>query len=306
MNDEKDDMPHDSFENLSFLMTGRFEIDRDYALEQFALYLENLRVLSLGVPYDKLNIEALREKSAPKVLSLQAGSIQTVGKKKVLADANLTPRGSIAHLQLSGTMRSSDFWCNRGVDSLVADINAAYQNSNIAGIVIEANTGGGESIAGQMLNGALAESPKPVVVWAHYLASAGIMGTLPVSEVIGSTRAAQFGSIGTFVSVNKRMSQWYAQNYTDVYASKSTNKNRPHRALQKGDLSAIQEMVDVSNESFLEEVKAYRHLNGTNSDITHTLSGEMFQAQEAKARGLIDGIGGFQYAIRRVMAYAGM
>jgi ClpP class serine protease len=305
MNDEKDDMPHDSFENLSFLMTGRFEIQREYAVEQLSLYLENLRVLSVGVPYEKLNIENLREKFSAKVISVQSGLPRTIGDSTMLNDTALTPRNSIAHLQLSGTMRSSDFWCNRGVDSLVADINAAYQNSNISGIIIEANTGGGESIAGQMLNGALAEAPKPVVVWAHYLASAGIMGTLPVSEVIASTRAASFGSIGTFVSVNKRMAQWYAQSYTDVYASKSTNKNRPFRALQKGDLSAIQEMVDVSNESFLQEVQAYRSLNGTQSDIAHTLSGEMFQAGEAKARGLIDGIGGFQYAIRRVMAYAG-
>jgi ClpP class serine protease len=287
-----------------FLAVGNFEIDPQYGVMQLGQYLESLSALQMGVPYEKLGIEKARSQKQATVIQYQNNIARTIGDSEMLADTAITPRHSIAHLKLSGTMRSNDFWCNRGVDSLVQDIQAAFQNDHIIGIVLETNTGGGESVAGQILNGALRDAPKPVVVWSHFLASAGIMGTLPASEIIASTSAASFGSIGTFVTLDKRIAEWYNRNYTDVYAQKSSNKNRPFRALMKGDMSAIQEMVDIHNQSFIEEVQAFRHLKGTAADIAHTLSGEMFQANEAKLRGLVQGVGGFQYAIKRVMAHA--
>ena len=63
-------------------------------------------------------------------------------------------------------------------------------------------------------------------------------------------------------------------------------------------------MVDVHNENFLEMVQKYRPLQGTRADVAHTLSGEMFSSSEAKYRGLIDGTGSFQYALKRVIAHA--
>jgi ClpP class serine protease len=302
MNDEKD-MPEISGLD-SFLLSGRYEINREYAIEQFGMYLENVNLLNKGIPYEKLGVEKALAQKEPTVISVAQNGFKTIGDSDILRNTTLTPRGSIAHLKLSGTMRSSDYWCNRGVDSLVEDFQAAYQNDHIMGIVLEANTGGGESVAGQMLQSIIQDAPKPVVVFAHYLASAGIMGTLSASEIIASTEAASFGSIGTYITIDKRIGDWYSKNYQDIYASKSTNKNRAFRALQKGDVSAIQEMVDVHNENFLEMVQKYRPLNGTRSDVAHTLSGEMFNASESKYRGLIDGVGSFQYALKRVTAHA--
>ena len=300
---EADDAPQE-FGLENFLLAGRYEINRDYAFEQFGMYLENQAAILRGIPYEKLGIEKALAQKEPTVIALTQSGYKLVGDSEILKNTTLTPRGSIAHLKLSGTMRSSDYWCNRGVDSLVQDFQAAYQNDHISGIVLEANTGGGESVAGQMLQSIIQDAPKPVVVFAHYLASAGIMGTLSSSEIIASTEAASFGSIGTYITVDKRISEWYNKNYVDVYATKSTNKNRPFRALQKGDITAIQEMVDVHNENFLEMVQKYRPLQGTRADVAHTLSGEMFSSSEAKYRGLIDGTGSFQYALKRVIALA--
>lgn len=290
----------------NFFLHGEFHIELNFAQAELFNYLEEIRLVQSGVPYAELGIATRRHKAAPSVLQLTQSGVRTVGDSKVLADSSLTPQGSFAHLKLFGTMRSQDGASTRGIDSLIADINSAFQNENIQGILLEANTGGGESTAGQMLQGALADAPKPVVVYAHQLASAGIMGTLPASEIIASTKGSKFGSIGTFISIDKRFAQWYQSNVTDIYADKSSNKNKEFRDFLAGDFTALKKSLNQSNDRFLADVQAFRTLKGEASTIEHTLSGAMFEAGAAKSKGLIDSIGGFQYALKRLSAHANL
>jgi len=196
-------------------------------------------------------------------------------------------------------MRSSDGLSTRGINSLIQNFNDALTNPNIEGILLEVNTGGGEVTAAQMLKSAIEQSPKAVVVYAHMMASGGVLGTLTADEIVASGPLARIGSIGTFITISKRFAEWYNENYTDIYADKSGNKNKSFRSLLKGDLSALKQDVNSTNEYFLKEVQKYRQLRG---DTDVTLSGELFYAGDAKRRGLIDGIGGFQYAVKRLQA----
>jgi ClpP class serine protease len=288
----------------NFFLHGEFHIELNFAQAELFNYLEEIRLVQSGVPYADLGIAQRRHKAAPSVLGFTQSGVRTVGDAKILADSALTPKGSFAHLKLFGTMRSQDGASTRGIDSLIQDINAAFQNENIQGILLEANTGGGESTAGQMLQGALADAPKPVVVYAHQLASAGIMGTLPAAEIIASTKGSKFGSIGTFISLDKRFADWYNRNITDIYADKSSNKNKEFRDFLQGDLTALKSSLNKSNDRFLADVQAFRTLKGDTKTIEETLSGSMFEASAAKGRGLIDSIGGFQFALKRLSAHA--
>jgi len=207
------------------------------------------------------------------------------------------PKGTIAHLNLSGVMRSQGGLSTRGINELVNDLNFAFAHDNISGVLLEAKTGGGEATAGLMLKSALENAPKPVVVHAHLLASAGIMGTLPADEIIGSGASAQMGSIGTYITFQKGFGEYYKSNYQDIYAGKSKNKNKSFRALIEGNLQVMQSEIDEFNELFLKDVKKYRDLKG---NVEDTLSGAMFDAKKAKRRGLIHGIGGHQYALKRL------
>jgi ClpP class serine protease len=106
--------------------------------------------------------------------------------------------------------------------------------------------------------------------------------------------------------VDNNISQWYSRWYTDIYASKSTNKNKAWRAMQEGNLDVLREQIDEYNQLFLDEVQGFLTLKGSKKDIEQTLSGEMFNAEEGKKRGLIDGIGGMRYAIQRLQSYANL
>lgn len=231
--------------------------------------------------------------------AVAARLMSSTGQPVVAGPANLndstgTPSGSIAHLQLSGVMLSHDFLWFRGVNHLTAELTAADSNPSIAGVLLEVNSGGGMVTAGQMLAATIAGMSKPVVVLTHFMASAAIMGTLPANKIVASSPGAEIGSIGTMVKVDKWVADMNKKRYHVIYADKSTNKNNDHRAAQDGDYAPLAKRVNQINEMFLQSVRTHRLLKG---DVKGTLSGGMFMAKDAKARGLIDDIGGQKKAL---------
>lgn len=282
----------------NLIIEGQFHMAEDWGMQQLADYLQELQLVSIGVPYSELGIAQRRHSARPGIIKMAISGPKVIQDPELLNNAELTPAGSYAHLRLEGVMRSKDGASHQGVGTLINSLQAAYQNDNIQGILLEANTGGGEATAGQMLKAALEQSPKAVVTYAHFLASAGVMGTLPSDEIIASSLMAEIGSIGTYITLSRGFREWYARNFQEVYADKSTNKNKELRQyIADGDLSGIRAMVNRTNEHFLNDVQQYRPLKG---NIENTLSGELFDAPKAKRRGLIDGIGSFQHAIKRL------
>lgn len=240
-------------------------------------------------------IKARRADAAPQLLILSddgtfAASpfdIQTISARA----------GQYAHLKLSGAMQQEDFLSTQGIQTLAAQIRQADNSPNIDGILIEANTGGGELLAGQTLRNAIKDAKKPVLVYAHYLASAGIWGTLFANHIMAAGKGSEFGSIGVFTQINKAFLGYYKERVMDVYSRKSPNKNRDFRSLLDGDASVLEDNVTQADEIFMADVRRNRPLAG---DIEGTLSGAMFYADEAKARGLVDSIGTFADAVAQL------
>jgi ClpP class serine protease len=285
-----------------FILYGEFHIEASFAQAALSNYNEELRLRNAGVKYKELGVEERKAAQAPSAVLYSEGKVFSFQNIN-LSDKNAVPQGSFAHLKLTGVMRAQGGMSTRGIDSLINDLQSAFQNDHISGILLECNTGGGEAIAGTMLQSALTDAPKPVVAYCHQLASAGIAGTLPVDEIIASSNMARFGSIGTLVSVNKKFLEKYKATTSDVYASQSTEKNAAFRAILAGDNAVLQSELDKSNSIFLQEVQTHRNLRGNAATVAHTLSGAMFDAQEAKKRGLIDGVGSTQYALKRLAAH---
>ena len=275
--------------------------EKSWVIEQWEQYAFEVN-MAAGDPTAVMDMIRERKRAqSPRIITQKSG-VMDLNDEAWTAKNNPwrkqeIPPNSIAHLNLSGVMRSQSGLSTRGVNELVNDLNYAFAHGNISGVLLETKTGGGEATAGLLLKSALENAPKPVVVHAHLLASAGIMGTLPADEIIASGDLAQIGSIGTYVTFWKGFAKWYKKNYQDLYAGKSSNKNRAFRAMLEDNLQVMQNEVDEFNEIFLNDVKAYRDLKGDEAD---TLSGAMFDAKKARKRGLIHGIGGHQYALKRL------
>ena len=207
-----------------------------------------------------------------------------------------------AHIRLEGMMMSRDQLYGAGVGKVVDQIHAAYDDRDVQGVLFEVNTGGGEVTAAQMVAAAIQERPKPVLAYGHLVASGGIMATMHADEIMASSPMAQFGSIGVMRTIPTWMFRYYSSYYKDIYSDHSPNKNRPSREYER--TASMDAWVEELNElaiAFQEEVKAARPLRG---DTKMTLSGEMFRGKDAKTRGLVDSIGGYQKAFNRLATLA--
>jgi protease-4 len=270
-------------------------------------YLTDLSLLAHGATYKDLGIEQRRRESDPYLLQLQgAGKYTLVRDRGLIYNTSITPVNSFAVIPIKGFMQtegSGGSGAIRGMRSVADDLRAAYQNPNISGVLLDINSGGGEVMAMEVLLDALSVRNKPVLSHVIFAASAAYGTAAGTDEVIAISEAARTGSVGAVISINKMALQEYTDVYLDVYGKNAPNKNKEFRAMQNGDFGPLQSVVDEATDMFQSKVKALRPLRGNEAKINDTVSGEVFTGPEARRRGLIDGIGGMEYAIKRLEAW---
>jgi ClpP class serine protease len=191
----------------AFLDGGPHPIERRFAENLLSKFLAEMDAAQGGEDLVATLLKEKRHANRPTLIyqdddgSFQTDELSTVNSRQ----------GQIALLQLSGAMMQDDFLSTKGMRSFADDIRKADQNPNIAGIIIEANTGGGELLAGQTLRNTIKDASKPVLVYAHYLASAGVWGTLFADHIMAGGKGSEIGSIGVYVSLNKGFLQAYKE-----------------------------------------------------------------------------------------------
>jgi ClpP class serine protease len=289
------------------LANGQLAIEYGFGMQCLNQYLTDLSLLAHGATYKDLGIEQRRRESDPYLLQLQgAGKYTLVRDRGLIYNTSITPVNSFAVIPIKGFMQTEGSGGSnavRGMRSVADDLRAAYQNPNISGVLLDINSGGGEVMAMEVLLDALSVRNKPVLSHVIFAASAAYGTAAGTDEVIAISEAARTGSVGAVISINKMALQEYTDVYLDVYGKNAPNKNKEFRAMQNGDFGPLQSVVDEATDMFQSKVKALRPLRGNEAKINDTVSGEVFTGPEARRRGLIDGIGGMEYAIKRLEAW---
>lgn len=286
-----------------FLHTSQFlELDFDFGFNQLNMYLQDLQALKMGARFKDLGIAERRRDSMPKLLvpDDSLSNYNLVSNWDIM-DGNV-PKNSIALLKLSGVMRSQSGLSSPGVDRLSSDLRSAYNNPNITGIVLETLSGGGESMAGNLLKSTLSERNKPVIGFGHLVASAAYRALTGADEIVMSSTQSEVGSIGTMISLDMVELTKFRERFSEFYGTDAPKKNGEIRQAIAGNFSGIQERVDELTREFHNEIKRDRTLQGDKEKVAETLSGKMFNATQGKQRGLVDAVGNLPYAIRRVNA----
>lgn len=212
-------------------------------------------------------------------------------------------QGSIAKVSMSGMMTVEDGWCNYGMDSLDKQMRSLYNSSAVEAIILYVNSGGGYSDAGDVLLNTIADRNKPVLVHTVFMASAALKGTLKADEIIAASESTTVGSIGVMLSMPKWYVEEAKENEIELYSEKSPEKNSAWRALKEGNFEPYIKELTKLDDIFMNQVKQNRPLKGVQSTIDYTLSGATFTASEGKRRGLVDGIGSFNYALTRAQSH---
>lgn len=210
------------------------------------------------------------------------------------------PKGSIVKLFLNDYMSVNGGLCSMGVQELADNLLYYKDNPNIEGAILEVNSGGGEAMAGQIMFNAIRDFRKPVIAYVHTAGSAAYLSIAGVKEIIASGELSKVGSIGAFVSLDKKFLSAYKDRFDDIYSDLSSDKNSAVRTyIETGDTTGIKSMLNESVLAFQNIVESNRTIRKKDE----TLRGGLFLAKDAKGRGLIDMIGSEQLAIKRLKTY---
>ena len=220
------------------------------------------------------------------------------------SDINNINAGSIAHLKMNGVMTVHDGWCHQGMNSLVEQMYRLYDNKAIKGIVLQTDSGGGHSTAGDVLYSGIADKNKPVFIHGIQAASAAIKGTLKADGIYGMSNSSTFGSIGSMLVLPKWYIEEAAESEVELYSEKSPKKNHAWREIKKGNYEAVIEELTVNDEIFMNMVRENRNLKGSEKYQTETLDGRTYPAIEAKRRGIIDGVATLNDLLKKVDRHA--
>lgn len=288
------------------LSYGPMCIEAQAGLRVLNRYLHEMALVAAGVPYKELGISERRKESCSVLVFMPEATGDggtMVEDRGLLSNSSLTRPQSVAILQLSGVMTTKDDISSYGVGMIDRQLRAAYANDNIGAIILDTNSPGGEVTAMQMLVGAVQDRNKPVIGFGRFAASAAYGTLAATDEIIGSDKLAEFGSVGAVITLDKAFLEFYAENFLEFYGADAPMKNDKWREAQRGNFGPIQEAADAATRAFQQQVAKQRTLNGHEAYRKATLSGAMFDAADAKRRGLIDGIGTMNYALSRATAW---
>jgi protease-4 len=281
-------------ELTKFLISKNLFIDSEMGMEYLSEYLnkvQQIKELGISNVFDEQKLKSDE-------IQFISNSIITVDSRNENVSIS---DNSILKMNLSGAMILDDGLCTRGVRSF-SDTLLKYKNDQrVVGAVIEINSGGGESTAGEYLYTAIQTFEKPVIVLGRNIGSAAYLAASAAKEIIATSDLSKFGSIGAYIPIDKKLIEYIKENYDDVYSDLSSEKNAPIRSFLDGNKQPLKDSLNEFVIQFQNIIKANRPLKG---DVENTLKGGMFLANTALERGLIDSIGNIDLAIKRIKYYS--
>ena len=206
-------------------------------------------------------------------------------------------------------MLKEDTYCSYGtltISNVIRDLGA---NADVAGIIIDADTGGGAVNSVPPLAEAItfARRSKPVVCLADTLASAGIWSMSYCDEIWASnTISSSFGSIGVMYSYqifSKKYLESIGIEEGNVYPDESNFKNLPFEELMKGNTEPLKvKVLSPLAKTFQADIK--RNIKSIDLTVEGIINGEMFFAKDALKHGMIQGIGNIEDVVARIKKLA--
>jgi ClpP class serine protease len=280
---------------LHQILNGYWAIEYGYSLNYLPIvipWLKGEQPVFSGA--DKKDRESDLFYEAVRIATMQNGAY--VVSERGNQTPEKAPQDSIAIITINGAITKQDQDCGpAGMATKSNILQRCYANSNIKGIVLDIESGGGSTNAMFLMNETLAQKNKPVVGFANDMAGSAAYGILSGCDIaVANNSLSQIGcigTIGTIIDYSKQLQQ-QGINLIEVYASQSTDKNNEFREALKGNLKPLQEKIDIVNNAFINLVKANRGSRLIGDEKAWN-TGKTFFAPEAKKIGLIDEIDSF-------------
>lgn len=217
-------------------------------------------------------------------------------------------QGKIAVIYGSGNMVVGEGTENNmGADRIAAAIQEARKDTNIRAIVLRLNSGGGASLAGEVIlrEAKLAAQAKPLVVsMGDFAASGAYYISAHATEIIANPKTLT-GSIGVFAMVPNMENMFNDKlgiTFDNVKTNEMADFGSVSRPLTIAEEQILQQLVDRVYSVFINHVAEGRELSV--SFVDSIAQGQVWSGVDAKRLGLVDSFGGLNYAIERAAQLA--
>ncbi|MCB1952203.1 MAG: signal peptide peptidase SppA [Zoogloeaceae bacterium] len=196
-----------------------------------------------------------------------------------------------------------------GGDPTVAMLQALRDDPRVRAVVVRIDSPGGSAFASEQIRLALQslrDAGKPVVASMSSVAASGGYWIATGADEIWAAPMTLTGSIGVFglfPDVSAPL-QRLGLDVDGVATAPLAGALDPRRPLSEDASAALQMGVDHTYDRFLQRVAEARNISVDAADAV--AQGRVWTGQEAKARGLVDQLGGLDQAVAAAARLAGL
>jgi len=229
----------------------------------------------------------------------------------------IRPQSRIAVLYASGVIasgKSSQDTVNGaiiGSDTIVEQIQRIRDDDSIRAIVLRVDSPGGSSVASDVIWRELTitrdqKPSRPLIASMSDLAASGGYYISMPAQVIVAQPATLTGSIGIFggkIAIGDTLAKIGVTTET-VQSGRNANLSSPFTPFTPEQRAKLMDYMDVFYDAFVEKAAASRHT--TPAEIDAVAQGRVWTGQQARARGLVDELGGLDAAVAIAKQRAGI
>lgn len=224
---------------------------------------------------------------------LQVVPLFIIGIKKQYG-AYIEPKTKIGVTSFKGMLTDSD--------SYIEALTKLFSDPDIKGILLKMECHGSASGTGQLIHTELkalkAAHPKPVVALVENVCASGGYYIASAADYIIAPGMALVGSIGVcfpYLFQVRELLESYKIKNISIKAGAYKNATNPFVDMSEQDKALLQSIADNSEQQFIEDVAANRHLDIIQAAVWG--NGQIFSGKQALKLGLIDALGSMHLAV---------
>jgi len=195
-----------------------------------------------------------------------------------------------------------------GAETIVRALEAAKNNSDVRAVVLRIESPGGDAIASDLIARAVKKvnEVKPVIASMGDVAASGGYYVAAPARFIYANKGTITGSIGIFslgFSVEKLLSKLGIHSES-MYRGEAADRGNPLIDQTESERRVVEREIDNLYRQFLSVVADGRKKSV--ADVRAVAEGHVWTGEQAKARGLVDELGGLIEAIERARIEGGL
>lgn len=195
-----------------------------------------------------------------------------------------------------------------GSETVVRDLSAAASDPKVAAIVLRVDSGGGDVLASDLIYREVLEAKKkkPVVASMGDSAASGGYYVAMGAQAIYASPTTITGSIGVFFlkPAFQGLAEKLGAKQERLGRGPLSGMASLYYPWSDAERAAAQQWVDASYDNFIGHVAAARTL--TKEQVHAIAQGRVWSGEDAKARGLVDTLGGLTDAVADARKRAGV